>query len=229
MACPTTLYSYVVETFPSISTIFQERQGIVSLSAAEEKEKNQMMKNLQLTSNIDSRDSKHFSWIKMKTTYILNRYRVAIGTHEQHQCSLTKVKSMLSLIPPPLSRPHKNTQDEDNIHNCMVSQANPSHQATELSHRNTKEQTTPRTSTIHTTYQGTDSNKSNIFASRYYLPQNKITSCNISDTQTASRLAEGTIYCLRDLLLDEAIGSLLMIFVFCLCCSTVLSYFSFAI
>jgi hypothetical protein len=213
MASATQLYSYVVETFPSISTLFQERKGIVSSSAAEEKEKNQMMKNLQLNPNIETHDSKHFSWIKIKTTSILNRYRVIIGTNEHYQCSITAVKSMLSLIPPPLSSPHKNIEDEDNIHNCMVSQTNPFHPITET-HLNTKE-TTPRTSNIHTSYKGADGNKSNVIASRYYLPQNKINSCNISDTQTASRLAEGTIYSLRDLLLDEAIGPLQMIFYAC--------------
>lgn len=203
------LYSNVVETFPFISALFRQHQGMASSSAAEEKEKNSLMTNLHFLSNdIDSRDSTHINWIKMKTTSVLNRYRVILGTHAHPQCSIATVKSMLSHIPPPFhSSPEKSTDDETTIRNyCIPSQTNYSQQPhRESSQLHAKETTRSRASNI---YEGTDGNKRYIFTSRDNLPQNKVTCSNISDTQTASRLAEGTIYSLRDLLLDEAIGSL---------------------
>lgn len=202
------LYSYVVETFPFLSEIFRQHQGMASSSAAEEKEKNSMMKNLHFLSNdIYSRDSTHINWIKMKTTSVLNRYRVILGTNAHHPCSIATVKSMLSHIPPPCrSSPDKSIEDETTIRNyCIPSQANHSQQQnTESSQPHAIETTRSRTSNI---YQGTEGDKHYTVTSREYLPQSKVTYCNISDTQTASRLAEGTIYSLRDLLLDEAIGS----------------------
>ena len=180
----TNQFSALLAYFPSIPYLSPEQSTLQQVHLSQQNTSSSMVESA-LSMDVSTRTkplTRGFKWT-FQNPYTL------IHEPSRDNPSVSVVRSMLSFIPPP---------EVDSRHFFLDSLEQQQHPI-----QKDADAVLPEANTDNNRAQSSD--RSRVRFSSYASEVGSVGERNASDTQTASRLAEGTIYSLRDLVLEEAI------------------------